>query len=366
MEVPQSVVDLPSENECRLDNRGACGEPVTGEGSAWVWYPVEGTQCQDGSSTGFAVRIGTEPGKVMFYLEGGGACYNNWSCENIFASSYTGDDFSQREDRSVFDTEDAINPFRAWTHVYIPYCSGDLHTGSVPYGSGFEGRSHWGYQNISHFLKRLVPSFESAERIVLVGSSAGGLGATYNWSRVQKAFGSIPVDVIDDSGPFLTAEYLDPCFQERMTDVWAQDVMFKEHCPACLDSGEGFSAQLKQVRQELPNRRYALLSTSEDFVMRSHYGFAANGCERWDEATFASFDETFFADALEAYHDVGSGFENTFMYEVQGSGHVLLFDDFTEGLKTESNGVKLSDWLKLFIAGEPLSDVRASRVVGSN
>ena len=64
---------LPSENECSAMGDQACGEPVQGDLDKWTWFPVAESQCLDGSSTGFGVRLGVEPQKVLLYLEGGGA-----------------------------------------------------------------------------------------------------------------------------------------------------------------------------------------------------------------------------------------------------------------------------------------------------
>ena len=76
---PARSLALPSDSECGLNQVENCGIPVQAEEGQWQWHSVEGSQCLDGSSTGFGIRKGSEPDKVLFYLEGGGACYNPWS-----------------------------------------------------------------------------------------------------------------------------------------------------------------------------------------------------------------------------------------------------------------------------------------------
>ena len=352
---------LPSQDECSALLNQACGEPVEGELDKWTWFPVAESQCLDGSSTGFGVRLGTDPQKVLLYLEGGGACYNTWSCENIFASKFTAEDFGEGKQVGIFNRDDEDNPFREWTHVYIPYCSGDMHSGSVPFGEGYNGLAHWGYQNISHYLKRLVPSFKEASRIALVGSSAGGFGATYNWLRVQRAFDPVPVDVIDDSGPFLSSAFLDSCYHKRVAQLWNQEVMFPEDCEDCLDSPNSFMAHLKHTREKLPQRRYALITEAEDYVIRAYFGFAREACSQWESETRPRFEADDFMAALVDYHHQTHQLENTFLYEAEGNGHVVLFEDFSDGLKTEQNGTRLSDWLEDFLSGAPLDDVMVTR-----
>jgi len=358
VETPEDVSSsLPSDNECSAQSADVCGAPVEGEVGDWKWFPVAESQCLDGTSTGFGVRLGLEPEKVLLYLEGGGACYNTWSCENIFASKYNADDFGEGKQVGIFNLLDTNNPFRTWTHVYIPYCSGDMHSGSVPFGEGYGGMAHWGYQNISHYLKRLVPTFRDVERIVLVGSSAGGFGATYNWLRVQRAFEPVPVDVIDDSGPFITSAFLDSCFHKNVAELWNQAPMFPRECTRCVDSPDSFIAHLQYTRQALPERRYALLTEAEDYVIRAYFSFATQQCSQWESQSRLPYEADVFHSALEDYQHAMHNLENTFLYEAEGNGHVILFDDFSDGLATVQNGTKLSEWLENFLSGEPLEDV---------
>ena len=120
---PEPVDDLspvlPSHNECLAADPQNCGQPLVGDLEHWTWFPVPESQCLDGTSTGFGVRLGSEPNKVLFYLEGGGACYNTWSCENIFASQFNADDFGEGKQVGIFNQADLDNPFRTWTYNLI-------------------------------------------------------------------------------------------------------------------------------------------------------------------------------------------------------------------------------------------------------
>lgn len=356
--VAESVsAELPSDFECSATQPEACGEPIENISRNWAWHPVAESQCLDGSSTGFGVRIGSEPEKVVLYLEGGGACYNTWSCQNIFAAKFGAEDFGEGKQAGIFNREDEENPFRTWTQVYIPYCSGDMHSGSAAFGEGYGGQAHWGYQNISHYLKRLVPSFKTSQRIVLMGSSAGGFGATYNWLRVQSAFEPIPVDVIDDSGPFFTSSFLDTCFHKTVSQLWNQAPMFPRDCSDCMDSPDSFIAHLRYTRQRLPQRRYALLTEAEDYVIRAYFSYGTEACSQWESQTRPDYSAQRFQSALEDYRHATGDLENTFIYEAEGNGHVMLFSDFSDGLQTSQNGIGLSTWLNDFLAGAPLEDV---------
>ncbi|MCB1154222.1 hypothetical protein KDL45_11275, partial [bacterium] len=46
----------------------------------WVWLPVPGNICRDGSATGIAVRLQENANKLMIFMQGGGACFDAGTC----------------------------------------------------------------------------------------------------------------------------------------------------------------------------------------------------------------------------------------------------------------------------------------------
>ena len=105
----------------------------------WHWVPRADTFCRDGSTTGFGVRLLPDARGVMIYLQGGGACYDAQSCAENANSPIAGENFSQEKfdtwvdqlgNQGIFNTTNPTNPVARWNHVYIPYCTGDLHGGA--------------------------------------------------------------------------------------------------------------------------------------------------------------------------------------------------------------------------------------------
>ena len=96
----------------------------------WNWIPVDGMNCRAFSGTGIGVRLQENATKLMIYLEGGGACFNDFTCEgnpsaygNNFFFGWTVASGSS----GIFSKNNGNNPIQSWNMVYIPYCSGDLH-----------------------------------------------------------------------------------------------------------------------------------------------------------------------------------------------------------------------------------------------
>ena len=151
----------------------------------------------------------------MIYLQGGGACYDAQSCaENansplpvrIFTRRSSTRRVDQLGNQGIFNTTNPTNPVARWSHVYIPYCTGDLHGGArknatVP---GIPGKQQFvGHNNLQNNLKLLAPFFRRAEDIALVGASAGGVGVLVNYPQVVHAFGGRSVAALVDSAPII-------------------------------------------------------------------------------------------------------------------------------------------------------------------
>ncbi|MEM1110400.1 MAG: pectin acetylesterase-family hydrolase [Pseudomonadota bacterium] len=80
-----------------------------------------------------------------------------------------------------FDRQD--NPFRDWSIVYIPYGSGDLHSGDTitEYITTLGERvelQHRGAANADAVLAWTYDSFPDPDKVLVAGSSAGAFGAT--------------------------------------------------------------------------------------------------------------------------------------------------------------------------------------------
>src|ERR1700683_4943900 len=84
-----------------------------------------------------------------------------------------------------FDRTAAANPFKDYSYVYVPYCTGDNFAGANVVQYGGMTAMHVGFRNVSAFLSRIVPTFPAATHVVLAGSSAGGFGAIFNWGQTQ-------------------------------------------------------------------------------------------------------------------------------------------------------------------------------------
>jgi hypothetical protein len=178
----------------------------------------------DGGSTFIMVSKGTS-NNIFVYMQGGGACTDYLTCNVMVTTLHP--DFSQTSqvDEGIFNRTNELNPFRDWTFVYIPYSTGDVHSGNrvVEYYNPLNPHDsmvvyHVGFVNAVTAM-RWVASQGGFEKIVIGGSSAGGYGTVMNFYSAYDIFNE-PIVAIDDAGPGLVSK-VDPAFKlDRTLEVW--------------------------------------------------------------------------------------------------------------------------------------------------
>ncbi|MEZ4447983.1 MAG: pectin acetylesterase-family hydrolase [Nannocystaceae bacterium] len=332
------------------------GEPLPpGDDGQWTWIDFPDTFCRDGSTTGIGLRYGLE-NKVMIYFEGGGACFNTLSCQlnpaNYPLSAFEG--WKDGGGRSgIFSPDNPDNPVAEWSVIYVPYCTGDVHSGSREDVTlaGVGGTHQFvGYRNVDRFLERIYPTFKDAEHVLVTGASAGGFGAAFNFHRIAETFKG-EVTLLDDSGPPLADDYLAPCLQLQWRDAWGLDDGIPEDCEGCsLPDGGGLVNLVSYMGKRHSNRVKALISSEMDSVIRTFYGFGANECaallpnmsgDKYKEGLYDLRDQV-----LKAGDDTKWG-----SFLVTGEDHTWIDDGAFYG--TEVNGTLLVDWVTDVLVGDP-------------
>lgn len=246
----------------------------------WVWIALPEMRCSDGTEGGFAVSFTDASRDLLIYFQGGGICYDALTCAVGGAASSVGDDplrtaldGSIRGHRGVFDRDDPDNPFRDSNFVVLPHCTGDHHTGSRV--STYRDRTfhHVGYTNVTRMLERVVPTFADADRVVLSGFSAGGVGIAANYHQLASAFESVgrpPPFLVVDAGPFMRPPTLRESAQSALRESWGLDRTIGTFCPSCLTTG---FHDIYRINADLhAGMRASLVCSYEDSVVRVLYG----------------------------------------------------------------------------------------------
>jgi hypothetical protein len=199
-------------------------------------------------------------------------------------------------------------------------------------------------------LKGLVPTFADMKHIVLSGYSAGGFAASVNWVQAREAFGNdVRVDVLNDSGPTMGPDYLTPCLQQRLAQLWNWEPSIPEDCDECdLETGNITEPVIRWSIAHTQDGRHGVISSDEDSVIKLFYGFGLNDCSSLD-GLLSNFPMGMYPEGLADLRDTFADHPGAAMYVVNSTSHVWTTQ--SPGAVT-SGGVVLRDWIEDFLDPE--------------
>jgi hypothetical protein len=178
----------------------------------------------------------------------------------------------------------------------------------------------------------VVPTFPGADRVILSGSSAGGLGVVFNWWQTQQAFGAIRVDLLDDSGTIMPPDIEALGMGESTVRTqWNLAATIPSGCTACatrLDALYGFYTTMA------PSHRGALLSYVQDSVLPTFFGTST-----------AQFSQG-LQEELTTYFAPAPGLRS---FTVNASGHVLFL---SPTLTATKGGVTLQEFITKMVTDD--------------
>lgn len=172
-------------------------------------------KCLDGSSPAMYVSEG-DPKRILLYFEGGAscagadlaqtieACYQR-SMIHLGSSTYWPE---TNKFSGMLSNDFDSNVFASWTKVVMLYCDGAFHQGNSQSPIKYKNSSLYfrGSVNTRSHFKWVSSKYDltQAEKVVLSGSSAGGI-ASFIWADYLKAMIGKDTEyfVVPDSGIFL-------------------------------------------------------------------------------------------------------------------------------------------------------------------
>lgn len=332
--------DVPETTEAAPTTEAAL--PAVGE---WTSIPGgDDCRCSDGSEFELWERK-ADPTKVVFFLQGGGACFSAETC-GPETPSYTrnltiGDppDFD-----GIFDETNPENPLAGHSIVYVPYCTGDVHLGDrVTEYSDTVIIDHNGFPNARRGLDIVLANYPDIEQLVVAGASAGSIPTP--------AFAGLAADVLPDTEIITfgdsSAAYPDvPALNAGIGALWG----VLENVPD-WPVNEGLTPEewsmpgiYVQSGTQHPEITFARFDYAYDEVQATFAGLA--GIQADDLVTFIDQTE---ADIEAAGVPVAS-------YVAPGAAHTIALSN--EFYDMEVEGVRLVDFLATLVAGGVPADVR--------
>ena len=215
-------------------------------GDGWTKHTFDtaggaGPICVAGTAFSAFTKV-NNPKKLLIFMQGGGACWQDFYACNILAE----DQEPPPVQVGIWGSSGpggAENPLADYSVLYMPYCDGSVFTGdndvvdaSFPFGPV---RFHRGLRNATAGIDFARSMFPKAKRIVVSGSSAGGVGAAaFAPFLVRMAYRNKGrLSVINDAGPVAINLDDNAAIIARAAD-WDFGKFYPASCVECSDMGQ--------------------------------------------------------------------------------------------------------------------------------
>jgi len=320
-------------------------EETTPAAAAWetIVAPAD-CMCGDGSEFSYFVRT-ANPAKVMFFLEGGGACFSVETCDPA-SPAYKTEVGGGASSDGIFEFDNPLNPFADYSIVYVPYCTGDVHVGNTThdYGNGVVV-NHNGYVNGSTALNTLVDLFPDAVELVVTGESAGSVPTPLYAGLAADLLPQARITVLGDG----SGAYPDiPGINAVIGDAWGTMNAVPDWPTNADATVENWSLPGLYVRagRHAPNIAFARHDYA--FDQTQQYFAALAGIPADDLVSLIDLNET----------QIEAAGVTLWSFISPGDSHTVLG---TPGFYTEEvEGTSLLEWVTALVAGDTVADVHCT------
>jgi hypothetical protein len=313
------------------------------------WQTVQpggDTVCSDGSPYRFFVHPG-DPAKLLVEFEGGGACWSAETCAlDIYTRRITTDPAQaerQNQLQGIYDRTRVENPLRDFTHVYIPYCTGDLHWGNATQSyrgtTGSYTIHHRGAINAKAAVTWAYDNVPAASELVVAGCSAGGYAAIAWSADLMAHYPGASAAQLADSAAGVVPEG----FFSRAFDDWGipQSPAWPNAVPSLsLDRLDVAHASVPDLYDGIagffPLSAFAQYNTLQDSTQAFFYLLTG------------AFDANWSARMQESVARIRNANANFASYTAPGTQHCVI--NRPELYTTRVGNVLLTDWLRDLVA----------------
>lgn len=273
---PSRLHPQTTDSRCYLSSNESCSLTTFEFGETIEIFPPSDSKCgciEPLEQYSFVVTKGDHT-KVLIYFQGGGLCWDAESLRQEKCRTY----LNAPAKIGILDRKHEKNPFRNYTTVTVPYCSGDFFLGdsSDVYSDGTEVK-YRGARDTSAILQWLrnehqsknYLSHPSLNRLVIAGSSAGSIGALYWSGQFSKNILAENTNVISDS----MILYSPPTYDEVLYKKWnlCTTDIFAQLNISCNSQRSHHAGLLSGIISTNTHVSYFFISSMRDWTALSYY-----------------------------------------------------------------------------------------------
>ena len=244
----------------------------------WVKVELPETYCSDGSQYKFFVNWREDADDLVVIFEPGGACWDYPSCSGelgqLGAANPNGISDSHMDSWAIHSPlvrrDSPQNPMREWNMVFVPYCTGDVHTGSrTTIYKSEDGTKELSYRHVGHDNMLAVSDwlgwqFQGTDKLYAGGCSAGGVGSNINYFFLREAIGPNFGYLVNDSGPLFPNSVNSAPLHAQIREVWGLDAVIAD-TPISASLDEDFGAINAELADLFPEDRLGITYFIRDY-----------------------------------------------------------------------------------------------------
>ena len=265
------------------DTDATTGEPLDPPEppAYWTWLKIEipGTVCGNGSQYKFWVNWSDTSDNVALFFEPGGACWDYPGCNGETPLGAANPDGLGDDHIDLWSLhsplirrDDPGNPVADWNLVFIPYCTGDVHTGNAAATYADPDMQdpdleyqHAGHNNMMAVTDWLDWRFPEIPEMFLTGCSAGGAGSLVNYYFLRSQLNVTGRGyLLNDSGPIFPSELHSGPLHSKIRESWSLDSILML-LPEFAELQDDFGTINTLIADEFPEDRLAITYFIRDY-----------------------------------------------------------------------------------------------------
>ena len=350
--------------------------PVRDSYEQWIKIEPPGVVCGNNTPYKFFVNFSDKSDNLVVVLEPGGACWDYDSCTGANGIRGAANVDGLKDDHyklagfiSPFINRDSPEvPTTDWNYVYIPYCTGDVHTGNnvATYTSDDGTKSiefhHDGHFAMEEIVKWIDGNFTNVPKLFVTGCSAGGVGSMVDYHFLRSGIKSVKKGyMLDDSGPVFPSSGYSKPMHTKIRSAWNVDSIGVD-LPAGF-TFEDMGTINTAVADEFPHDRLATtyFRRDMDFSLYSYerfYNFPPKEelLRMWDSDTQLLTQLYDTRDNLDYFIPWWRGVNDS---------HCTTLFSFA-GSDIESQNLTLEGWVKDLLSDKPIKSAIEAPVPGED
>lgn len=342
----------------------------------WEKHELPGTLCGNNSQYKFWSNFSNTSDNLVVVLEPGGACWDFDSCTGVTGVMGAANPDGLPDDH--YDLAPFISPFLNrgddtspsidWNYVYVPYCTGDVHTGNATAeyenDDGTDGVifHHDGHSDMEKVTAWIDSQFTHVPKMLVTGCSAGGVGALVNYHMLRNGVHAADKGyLLDDSGPVFPSSGYSGLMHAKIRSAWNLDSL-ADQMPSGMDFQDMGSINTA-LADEFPNDRLAttFFRRDDDFSLYSYnrfYNYPPKDqiMEMWNSDTLLLTAEYATRDNLYYFIPYWRNINNS---------HCTTVLNFA-GSDIEEQNITLAQWINDFVGDQPVSSHLEDPVPGED